>query len=54
MFDNKESLKARKLMLKGVIFVIITGETSELEHSSIKNTMTFKRYVFDPEKKLVQ
>ncbi|KAL5479963.1 hypothetical protein EMCRGX_G023569 [Ephydatia muelleri] len=30
------------------------GETSELEHSSIKITMTFKRYVFDPEKKLVQ
>ncbi|KAL5479988.1 hypothetical protein EMCRGX_G023601 [Ephydatia muelleri] len=30
------------------------GETSESEHSSIKITMTFKRYVFDPEKKLVQ
>ena len=31
-----------------------TGETSEPDHSSIKITMTFKRYVFDPEKKLVQ
>eukprot|EP00731_Ephydatia_muelleri_P025051 Em0017g134a len=30
------------------------GETSESEHSSIKITMTFRRYVFDPEKKLVQ
>lgn len=30
------------------------GETAEADHSSIKLTMTFKRYVFDPEKKLVQ
>eukprot|EP00731_Ephydatia_muelleri_P025075 Em0017g158a len=42
------------VIFSGKFRVNIPGETSELEHSSIKITMTFKRYVFDPEKKLVQ